>query len=130
MLKPPQLPEDDPRVKKAKAKYEGWQQKLANMRAAIEAVEARKKGAEDTIQAAATKAMESGELPEFSEMIQKAGATLAVCNAMLPEMQEAYRKERKRDLSPEPRVVWKPKRLHGAKGGAILAGQYEAHFPE
>jgi hypothetical protein len=130
MFKAPKLPDTDPRVKKARQRYEAWRGILARQRAAIEAVEARKKGAEDTIQAAAVKALESGDLPQFSEMIQKAGATLAVCDAMLPKMREAHGKESRRDLSPEPRVVWKPKRLNDAPGAAIMSGEYVGHYPE
>ena len=130
MFKAPKLPDTDPRVKKARQRYDGWQAKLRRMKAAIEAVEARRKGARDTIEAAASKALESGELPQFSEMIQKAGATLAVCDAMLPKMTEAHRTESRRDLSPEPRVIWKPRRFNDAPGGAIMSGEYVGHYPE
>ena len=130
MLKPPKLPEDDPRVVKARAKYDGWQQKLATMRQAIETLEKRRAAAVETLEIAAGKALESGEVPEFSDMLRDAAVTIQVADAMLPKMREAYREETRRDLSPEPRVVWKPKRLHDAPGGAILSGQYEAHFPE
>ena len=116
------------RAERQRAKYDAWRAQLDRYRSAIDALEATKAEADATLGRAIAGAVETGEI-EVTDDLKDAASTVQTCTVLLERLAPLSRAERLRDVSPEPFVRMRPKRIdtsaEGTDMSGVLAGVFE-----
>jgi hypothetical protein len=86
-------------------KFDAWQEELAHHKRVIDALVERRSAARATLSKFAQYAVTSGTLPAFTLDTRTAALEVATVDAMLPEIDAAYQRLRRKDLSRTP--SWK-----------------------